>query len=518
MIYELKVTLTDVGVPVWRKLQVDSSTTFGELHQILQVAFDWDDFHLHSFFVRKTEGKQTQHTEIAPDETEIGGFPGPHGNYSEKEETLADWFKTPKDKVMYLYDFGDSWEHNMVLEKILKPEKEILYPQCTAAKNLAPEEDSRGEVMMGEVDLQDDQPKMLVQGINERIHEELSDLLTAAADSGENDCWEDVLRKAKAYHKLKPWKYMYDDQIFLTRDPVSGERLFCSILGSGEETFGLAVYIGEDGFASLIDIFSGSGSGPSFELLLKQRSLLLSFEDREDLEKADYTLVKTYDVPFRGRKTWPAFRSQEPGYLPWFMNDEEAKIMNAALDAAIDFAGAVANGLELPEILVLEDGFINIAEKSTNVFVFTEQLLDREGNKKEIPLSISEFELKQAEKNYPVLEATIEFSMEYLDMPVQHEPGSRPAFPLMAIAADHEHGLVVYQDLLEGGSDPVNVQKELLKTFETMGGIPAYILLDETTAQFVEPLLKALHLQAEVRENLPVVEEVMQGLAEMFEE
>lgn len=58
MIYQLKVKLKDVRPSVWRRLQVPSDMTFAELHRVLQIAFDWDDDHLHTFYVTKTRGQK----------------------------------------------------------------------------------------------------------------------------------------------------------------------------------------------------------------------------------------------------------------------------------------------------------------------------------------------------------------------------------------------------------------------------------------------------------------------------
>lgn len=58
MIFQFKIALLDVGVPVWRRVQVNSHSTFQELHEVIQVSFDWYDSHLHNFSIRKSNGKR----------------------------------------------------------------------------------------------------------------------------------------------------------------------------------------------------------------------------------------------------------------------------------------------------------------------------------------------------------------------------------------------------------------------------------------------------------------------------
>ncbi|MGX7394103.1 plasmid pRiA4b ORF-3 family protein [Carnobacterium mobile] len=185
MIFQFKISLLDVGVPVWRRVQVDSHSTFRELHEVIQVAFDWYNSHLHNFSIRKSNGHQIQNISIEPDNE----YQGPNsdsgwGNFAssleilnEGEETLAKWFKKEKDRVIYTYDFGDDWEHEIVLEKILEPTPDVYYPICLKAKNDAPEENSRGELIDGDDSfLINPDAKEIVEEINDMLEEGFSDL------------------------------------------------------------------------------------------------------------------------------------------------------------------------------------------------------------------------------------------------------------------------------------------------------------------------------------------------------
>ena len=184
MIYQIKVTLKDVGLPVWRRLLVHSDTTFEDLHYILMAAFDWAGYHLHEFDVRRSDGERMSVTRIGPDDgTNESGlenvfqFPVddaftsqflPHlMSRNEKNERLSDWIKKEKDRVLYTYDFGDNWEHNIVLESILEADPSLTYPTCIKAKNEAPPEDSRGELIEGEIDLVNPDWKEIVADIND---------------------------------------------------------------------------------------------------------------------------------------------------------------------------------------------------------------------------------------------------------------------------------------------------------------------------------------------------------------
>jgi hypothetical protein len=130
-IHQLKVTLRNIKPPIWRTLQVRSDMTLAELHEVLQVAFGWSDYHLHQFIAAGvTYGIED------PD--------WPMGVEDENAVTLAEVLPEVKSKMIYEYDFGDDWRHEIVLQKILEPEAGVSYPVCIKGKRNAPPEDSGG--------------------------------------------------------------------------------------------------------------------------------------------------------------------------------------------------------------------------------------------------------------------------------------------------------------------------------------------------------------------------------------
>jgi hypothetical protein len=130
-ILQLKITLKGISKPpVWRRVQVRADTTFATLHQIIQAAFGWTDTHLHSF---EYDGEQI-------------GVPDPEFDNDcadEAETTLDKVLLGPKDRVRYTYDFGDNWEHDIVLEKVTEPDKDGR-PVLLTGKGACPPEDCGG--------------------------------------------------------------------------------------------------------------------------------------------------------------------------------------------------------------------------------------------------------------------------------------------------------------------------------------------------------------------------------------
>ena len=135
-IYQFKLTLKGSDPPIWRRIQVPD-LTLGELHDVLQVVMGWEDSHLHQFIIRvHTDGPQDSEDMDWDMETE------------DEEEILMSQVTKMGRKVRftYEYDFGDSWEHEIVLEKTLEPELKVKYPRCVEGARACPPEDVRRDL------------------------------------------------------------------------------------------------------------------------------------------------------------------------------------------------------------------------------------------------------------------------------------------------------------------------------------------------------------------------------------
>lgn len=117
-IYQLKIILLGSDPPIWRKLEVSQNLTLVKLHKILQVVMGWENYHLYDFYKgRERLRKSLMLFQVAP---------------------------RIRSKFIYLYDMGDSWEHEIVVEKILKNQEGKPYPVCLEGQGACPPEDSGG--------------------------------------------------------------------------------------------------------------------------------------------------------------------------------------------------------------------------------------------------------------------------------------------------------------------------------------------------------------------------------------
>jgi hypothetical protein len=132
-IYQIKVTLDDIHPPIWRRIQVPGNTTLLKLHDTLQIVMGWEDYHLHMFTI---EG--LIYGDPADDEY------GDLGTVDEARFKLNQVVCREGQRISYEYDFGDSWGHTLLVEKILPPQEGVRYPLCLKGKRACPPEDVGG--------------------------------------------------------------------------------------------------------------------------------------------------------------------------------------------------------------------------------------------------------------------------------------------------------------------------------------------------------------------------------------
>jgi Plasmid pRiA4b ORF-3-like protein len=134
LIYQLKITLRGIQPPIWRRVQLPGDTVLADLHLVIQAAMGWTMSHLYCFRV----GGVSFSTPMRGTDFEDSG------DESDAEVQLDEVCGQVKSKLIYEYDFGDGWEHDVVVEKIMKPEPKARYPHCVDGKRACPPEDCGG--------------------------------------------------------------------------------------------------------------------------------------------------------------------------------------------------------------------------------------------------------------------------------------------------------------------------------------------------------------------------------------
>ncbi len=130
--YLLKITLLGIEPAIWRQFIVPADTTLDRLHEIIQPIMGWHDGHMHGFRIGDRY--------CMPD-----GFCD-NGELPESKQVLSVIAPKKGSKFFYTYDFGDSWEHEIVVENTNYSNPDWPYPVCCIDGRMACPPDDCGGV------------------------------------------------------------------------------------------------------------------------------------------------------------------------------------------------------------------------------------------------------------------------------------------------------------------------------------------------------------------------------------
>ena len=131
-ILQFKITLKNTEPKIWRRFLVKDDITFYELHLIIQNVMGWCNAHLYQFELDRKNYIGEPDLFESDEMSEA------------KKVRLNEIFTEPKKQIIYEYDMGDGWNHELLLEKISKEENGKYYPVCLEGKGNCPPEDCGG--------------------------------------------------------------------------------------------------------------------------------------------------------------------------------------------------------------------------------------------------------------------------------------------------------------------------------------------------------------------------------------
>jgi len=129
-IYQLEIVLKDYNPKIWRRILINSDILLVDFHRIIQTTMGWTNSHLHLF----NDGIDY----YSPREFEV------EETKDSRTVKLSEIFNLEKQCLQYQYDFGDFWEHEIYLEKIIENDEIHQIPCCIDGERSCPPEDCGG--------------------------------------------------------------------------------------------------------------------------------------------------------------------------------------------------------------------------------------------------------------------------------------------------------------------------------------------------------------------------------------
>jgi hypothetical protein len=306
--------------------------------------------------------------------------------------------------------------------------------------------------------------------------------------------WHALYRAAIDFWQIQPWNWVNDADLFGVKNPEDDEIGYCCVVGALGEFLGLVFYLGTEGLESYVKI--QKSESPEEDVLSAGKCLVASFEDRKSLQKQDHDVIKRLGLKFRGAKSWPVFRSYEPGYYPWYLNQPQVRFLTLALQQAAE----VSLRMRLNGNLLMnsEKGqyLIRVAEQSGADLHWKDEWLSPAPleRTKDEALVPDEIRLQRIKKKG--LRPAGIWEVDFFQFPAPIQEGGRPFFPLCLLIVDQDSGFVFGTHLESKDRHGPEFLNQMLKVIEETAYLPQEIWVKrEEVFQLFEVLVSRLGLK-----------------------
>ncbi len=335
--------------------------------------------------------------------------------------------------------------------------------------------------------------------------------------------WRGLYEVMGKIKELAPWEWMNEHDIFGVQNPETKELGFVSVMGALGEHYAVSVYRGAEGlfgFLSLLDIPPGEPELFS-EFLLEIPQLQASFEDRNMLTAKDLKIIKSLGLKYRGKKSWPLFRSFKPGFFPWYLEPGEVRFLQYALEQTLDVATRFRDNPMVLEPQSKEAVMVRVAKKKGNRLVWEDTEMTVTPPEPEQISIIVDGEAMDAVRKMSPTEDEFEVDVFMYPMPVQEKKSERPFYPYAFMIVDGGGGQVLSVELLNPGTSLGNMWSEvpnkLVENLEKLKVLPKRVLVSsDLLYELFFPISEILGFELEAWEELPNLDDAKYGLLEFL--
>ena len=322
--------------------------------------------------------------------------------------------------------------------------------------------------------------------------------------------WKRLYELATEVKALAPWEWISESEFFGVQDPATGELGFISIMGMSGEHFAIASYRGAEG---LYGYWHMADAGPfgNPEEILEVPQLQLSFEDRNTLTDKDRERIKKIGLKFRGRNSWPMFRSYKPGFYPWYLEPSEAQFLIHTLEQTLEVLSRYQDDETLLEPETDITYLVRVSRQTEGGLEWRDEfmeILPPESEPVEITIDGPTMEaflnLEQAVK-------TVDADVFMFPGQIQEKAGERPYYAYMLMIVEPETGMVIGSELLSPfpsleamwGKIPETIFKAMVK----VNLYPNEIRISSPRLYMVmEPVAEDIGFSLSLVEYLPALE------------
>ena len=315
---------------------------------------------------------------------------------------------------------------------------------------------------------------------------------------------------------IRPWEFLADKDLFLLKDPMSGEMCHCSVMGALGEVFSLYVYIGSESYRFFRKVAAGEPVS-SGDFRGSQTGVSVEYVGSAEVTPPDRELLRHFGHPTQKGVGRPIFRALRPGYYPWYVTEAEGRLLAECMQALVVFCNK--HSKQTVNYWTEKDTYPLLVPMPDSPESYKIEIV-----KVPIPLPampkpsvLDEARLsKLRAKDYAMrgcFEADCFYAMAKLGA-----RNERKSFVRIGLVTDAKSGFLFPPEIGMAARSLAEVLPDaILKAIETIKFLPEEIRLDKEEFKTVlAPLAQQLGISLRVVKSSPAVREAKQGLLAMM--
>lgn len=321
--------------------------------------------------------------------------------------------------------------------------------------------------------------------------------------------WAKLYETVTKIKATEPWKYFWDMDIIY----LSDEDAYISILGRGDEAYGISVYEGKSGFNDFKILASQDDLNISLMLAIYlQNNLNCYWGNREELSKKQHDIVKELGYKYRGRNQWLYFVSMKTGYVLYNFDRDEVIRATEYFTALLE---ALEKYISEPEKIDIKPGYM-FCYSTKRKKAICKKIDSYDIELPFIPLTRDE-ELMEQLNALPKSRRTVEVDIIPLGAVIDDKKYDRPLNPAMFIIADKKTGIVLANELSKPDKNIFcNLQIVFVEALFDIG-LPQKINVGNNLVGWtLSDLCDELNIKVEYKRNLPAVAQFERELTKAF--
>ncbi|KOP78130.1 hypothetical protein AMS59_13585 [Lysinibacillus sp. FJAT-14745] len=468
---------------IYRKLLLPKNSSFSMLDEIILLIFDLDVSDYFDFEIVKKDGRVSK--------KKICFLPKNDTDLDTDEELVDEWLRKSGDEaIAHVIDNSESFTIRLESYEELPSNSET--PLCIAGA---------GNIHTGKMDNID------LEEINELIRED--EEANSFLESLEPD-YLTLLELTNELKKLKPWQYLKDDEVVAIHFEDVDYKVLVSVMGAGGEEFGLMIFDMELGYNSLAKILYEKNLSSDFYFGLN--ALTVNFVDREELDTADYLLIKDCGLSYRGKKNWIQFRSYLEGTHSERPNYLEVELLIDVISRMINITEARKAGWEYPQLAEHQYPTFKVQMDGELQEIYILQI-NMAKPTYECYEEISMFE-KAKYKKKPKSALQLEYDLFYMPFGVEMEETDRTVYPIAGMLIERGSNLVIEHEMFPMPKTPPIAQGMLWAFLQGLEVRPSKIFVSKELRPMLQPLAKIIGVEL-VESELPGIRDVREFMKTM---